>query len=49
MQLRRDHIKNGYIEKIIQKLKEPAKIPILPQAQKIIDKYIHPVNVLPRI
>ena len=49
MQLRRDHIKNGYIEKIIQKLKEPAKIPILPQAQKIMDKYTHPVNVLPRI
>jgi len=49
MQLRRDHLKNGYIEKIIQKVKEPAKIPILPQAQKIIDKYPHPVNVLPRI
>jgi integrase len=49
MQLRRDHLKNGYIEKIIQKVKEPAKIPILPQAQKIIDKYAHPVNVLPRI
>jgi len=49
MQLRRDHIKNGYIEKVIQKMKEPAKIPILPQAQKIIDKYRNPVNVLPRI
>lgn len=49
MQLRREHLKNGYIEKIIQKLKEPARIPILPQAQKIIDKYKHPVNVLPRI
>lgn len=49
MQLRREHLKNGYIEKVIQKLKEPAKIPILPQAQKIIDKYKHPVNVLPRI
>jgi integrase len=49
MQLRRDHLKNGYIEKIIQKVKEPAKIPILPQTQKIIDKYAHPVNVLPRI
>jgi integrase len=49
MQLRRDHLKNGYIEKIIQKVKEPAKIPILVQAQKIIEKYHHPVNVLPRI
>ena len=49
MQLKRDHLKNGYIEKIIQKVKEPAKIPILPQAQKIIDKYPHPINVLPRI
>lgn len=49
MQLKQDHLKNGYIEKIIQKVKEPVKIPILPQAQKIIDKYNHPTNVLPRI
>lgn len=49
MQLRREHIINGYIEKMIQKVKRPAKIPILPQAQEIIDKYGHPVNVLPRI
>jgi len=49
MQLRQEHLKNGYIEKIIQKLKEPVRIPILPQAQMIIDKYKHPVNVLPHI
>jgi site-specific recombinase XerD len=48
-QLRREHLKNGYIETMIQKMKEPAKIPILPQAQKIIDKYDHPIYVLPQI
>jgi len=49
LQLRRDYLKNRYNEKIIWKVKEPARIPILPQAQKISDNCPYPVNVLPRI
>ncbi len=37
--LRREHIHNGYISKNITKTQENDYIPILPQAQEILDKY----------
>lgn len=37
--LRYEHFQDGYIVKNIQKTKQDDRIPILPQAQTIIDKY----------
>lgn len=47
--LRREHIKDGYFEKVIVKTKRMERSPISDQAKKIIDKYEHPVFVLPKI
>ncbi len=48
-ELRRENIKNGYIEMVIQKTKNPAKIPLLTWAQSIIDKYSLEATLLPVI
>lgn len=47
--LRREHIKDGYFEKVIIKTKRLERSPISDQAKEIIDKYDHPVFVLPQI
>ncbi|HZK96893.1 MAG TPA: site-specific integrase [Prolixibacteraceae bacterium] len=44
-QLTRDHIQNGYIEKMMQKVKTTVRIPIHPAAQRILEKYDHPVKI----
>ena len=48
-ELKRENIKNGYIEMIIQKTKNPAKIPLLPGAESIIEKYHQEQTLLPVI
>ncbi len=48
-ELKRENIKNGYIEKVIKKTKDPAKIPLLPGAESIIDKYDQEQTLLPVI
>ena len=45
--LKREHIQGNYIEKTIIKTRTREKIPIIDQAQQIIDKYHDPVFVLP--
>ncbi len=48
--LRREHINNGFIEVTTTKTNDNLKIPILPMAQKIIDKYNEqPIYILPQI
>lgn len=49
MDLKRDHIQDGYIVKTIIKTKETLTIPIVEMAKLILEKYDHPVRVLPQI
>ncbi len=48
-ELKSENIKNGYIEMVIQKTKNPAKIPLLPWAESIIEKYYQEQTLLPVI
>jgi integrase len=49
MDLKREHIRDGEIHKTILKTEKTVTIPLLPWAKAIIEKYTHPVRVLPRI
>jgi integrase len=49
MDLKREHIRDGVIYKTVLKTKETVTIPLLPWAKVILEKYTHPIRVLPRI
>ncbi|MEH6304664.1 site-specific integrase [Olivibacter sp. CPCC 100613] len=48
-QLRREHIKNGYIQLTVTKTKEPIEIPLTAYAVDILNKYSKHIKCLPII
>ncbi|WP_262245958.1 site-specific integrase [Parapedobacter soli] len=48
-QLRREHIKNGYIRLTVTKTKEPIEIPLTAYAAEILAKYPNRIKILPVI
>lgn len=48
-QLRREHIRDGYIKLTVTKTKEPIEIPLTTYATEILSRYPHRIKVLPII
>ena len=48
-QLRREHIRNGYIKLTVTKTKEPIEVPLTSYAMEILSRYPHQIKSLPVI